>query len=607
MLGHCAYSTPCPSRFLGTAGYVYRHAWHDNRRSPHHPMGKLENKPASYRRYRRRPDFRLVDISNSIRSVSAHRYRRLGEMATESPHADASRCRRGSRCRRYVNYIQSVRIIEERLRRRGNRMEWKPDKSLQTPVYRQIADYFETRIGNGEYPSGSSLPSERGLAALLDVNRSTIVAAYDQLNALGLVQRIKGFGTVVISNASDGRETKRIPNWEQYAKGGFLQLNDPITRQIHKIVGSDNPYINFALGELSSDLFPVALMKEAHSRLELSQYLGYEHIQGNPILRESIAKHLDAHRNISSASSSILVTSGAQQAIHLIIQCLLRSGDGVAIEDPSYSYSLPIFHSAGLRTFLLPVENDGIDPEQVVSLYKKHRIKMVFVNPIYHNPTGTTLAYDRRKRLLEISTNYGIAIVEDDPYSLTSFDQQPVGTLKSMDQDGSVLYLSSLSKIVSSGLRIGWITGPQSVIQRLTDAKQQMDFGHSNIPQWIAAQLLASPEFDDHLMRLRIGLSHKLALTANALRSEFGAKARFQAPQGGIHLWCELAGPFDEQRLFNLSIGNGVVFTPGSTLGTSKRHVRLTFSKVDDDQILPGIRKFAEAYRQARRESDNYE
>ncbi|RED66231.1 PLP-dependent aminotransferase family protein [Cohnella lupini] len=476
-------------------------------------------------------------------------------------------------------------------------MDWKPDKSLQIPVYRQIADYFETRIGNGEYPSGSSLPSERGLAALLDVNRSTIVSAYEQLNALGLVKRIKGFGTVVTSSAPDGSEAKRIPNWEQYAKGGFLQLNDPITRRIHKIVGSDKPYINFALGELSADLFPTALMQEAHSRLELSQYLGYEHIQGNPILRESIANHLDTHRSISSSPSSILVTSGAQQAIHLIIQCLLKAGDGVAIEDPSYSYSLPIFHSAGLKTFLLPVENEGIDPEQIIPLYKKHRIKMVFVNPIFHNPTGTTLSYERRKRLLEISANYGIAIVEDDPYSLTSFDQQPVATLKSMDQNGSVLYLSSLSKIVSSGLRIGWIAGPQSVIQRLTDAKQQMDFGHSNIPQWIAARLLASPELDDHLMRLRVGLSHKLALTANALRSELGSEARFLTPQGGIHIWCELAGTFDEQRLFNAAIDNGVVFTPGSTLGTSKSHVRLTFSKVEDDLIAPGIRKFAEAYR----------
>ncbi|WP_239616731.1 PLP-dependent aminotransferase family protein [Cohnella mopanensis] len=479
-------------------------------------------------------------------------------------------------------------------------MEWKPDKSLQVPVYIQISNYFETRILNGEYPSGSSLPSERALASQLDVNRSTIVSAYDQLSSLGIVTRIKGFGTVVTLHHSEEGNVKRVPNWEEYVKGGMRQLNDPITRQIHKIVGTDKPYINFAIGELSPDLFPVKLMQEAHSQLELSQYLGYEHIQGNLRLRETISDHLRQYRNIPSTASSVLVTSGAQQALQLIIQCLLQPGDAIAIEDPSYFYSLPIFHSAGLRTYRLPIEQEGIDPEQIVSLYKEHRIKMVFVSPIYHNPTGTTLSFERRKRLLEISTKYGIGIVEDDPYSLTSYDHSPVSTLKSMDQDGSVLYVSSLSKIVSSGLRIGWITGPQSVIQRLTDAKQQLDFGHSNIPQWIASQLLSSKELDNHLTKLRIGLKVKLELTVNALRAELGDDVRFQAPLGGIHLWCELPGDWNELRLFNKAIDNGVVFTPGSTLGSQPGHVRLTFSKVDDHLIAPGIRKFAEAFRSLR-------
>jgi GntR family transcriptional regulator of abcA and norABC len=476
-------------------------------------------------------------------------------------------------------------------------MEWKPDKSQQTPVYIQISNYIETKIMNGEYPSGSTLPSERAFALELGVNRSTIIAAYDQLDSQGLVNRIKGFGTVVNVKASDEGDLKRIPNWDEYVKGGFLHLNRPIIRQIHRSVGSDKPYINFAIGELSHDLFPTALMQEAHNRLDMSLYLGYEHIQGNRKLRENIANHLNTYRNIASTADSLLVTSGAQQALQLIIQCLLKPGDGVAIEDPSYFYSLPIFHSAGLRTYLLPVMEDGIDPEQIVSLYKLHRIKMVFVNPIFQNPTGTLLSYERRKRLLEISTKYGIAIVEDDPYSLTSYNQEPVSVLKSMDQDGSVLYISSLSKIVSSGLRIGWIAGPQSVIHRMTDTKQQMDFGQSNYSQWIAAQLLSSGELDNHLVKLRIGLERKLHITMDALRSELGSNVQFEAPRGGIHLWCKLKGEWNEQHLFNKAIENGVVFAPGSTLGSESGCVRLTFSKVDDSQIQPGIRKLAETYR----------
>ncbi|MFC4307267.1 PLP-dependent aminotransferase family protein [Cohnella boryungensis] len=478
-------------------------------------------------------------------------------------------------------------------------MNWKPDKASHSPVYVQIAEHFEGRMRNGEYPSGSRLPSERALASQLGVNRSTIVSAYDHLASLGLVHRVKGLGTLASARSVCEQDTKRVPNWEQYAKSGSLHPNDPITQRIHAVLGSDKSYINFAIGELSSDLFPIELMQHAHSLIEVSQYLGYEHMQGNEGLRESISRHLRSHRGFASSASSILVTSGAQQAIQLIVQGLLQPGDAVAIEDPSYSFSLPIFRSAGLRTCLLPVDHDGIDPEQLIPLYRRHRIKMVFINPTFHNPTGATMSMERRRRLLELSTHYGFAIVEDDPYSLTGFGREPAGTLKSLDRDGSVLYVSSLSKIVSSGLRIGWIAGPQSVIRRLTDAKQQLDFGHANLPQWIAARLLDSSRMDEHLSRLRAGLQSKLLRTAEALRSELGDQVLYRLPQGGVHLWCELNGRWDELGLFRRGIDNGVVVTPGSTLGSTSRHVRLTYSRVNDEWIGPGIERFAEAYRQS--------
>ncbi|MGO4272240.1 PLP-dependent aminotransferase family protein, partial [Paenibacillus sp. TAF58] len=347
-------------------------------------------------------------------------------------------------------------------------------------------------------------------------------------------------------------------------------------------------------GELSPDLLPIRLMQEVHNSMEISEFLGYEHMQGNMKLREAITSHLKTYRNVETNASSILITSGAQQALHLIIQCLLKPGDSVAIEDPSYAYSLPIFQSAGLKTFLLPIEEEGIDPEQIVSLYKKHRIKMVFLNPIFQNPTGNTMSYERRKKVLEISTQYGIAVVEDDPYSVTGYDNEPIRSLKSMDQDGSVLYISSLSKIISSGLRIGWIVGPQAVIQRLTDAKQQIDFGHPNYPQWIAAQLLSSESFETHIQHLRIGLKRKRDITLHALQYTFKDNIEYGIPSGGIHLWCKLKKELNEQHLFKECVKNGVVFAPGSTLGSNDRYMRFTYSRVDDHMIEEGIRRFAE-------------
>lgn len=474
-------------------------------------------------------------------------------------------------------------------------MSWKPNKLINLPVYKQISNYMESRIIHGEFPSGSTLPSERQLAAELQVNRSTIVSSYDELLALGLVRKVKGVGTIVSMENKDGETFKRLPNWNDYAKNGEFQLNNPLNRQIHKIIQSGESYINFAIGELSPDLLPIDLMQAIHRSTDMYDCMGYEHLQGNVKLREALVTHLDTHRNIKTSSSSILVTSGAQQALHLIIQYLLKPGDAIAIEDPSYAYSMPIFKSAGIKAFLLPVGQDGIDPEQIVSLYKKHRIKMVFLNPIFQNPTGTILSYEKRKRVLEISTQYGIPIVEDDPYSETGYDTTfPSYSLKSMDEDGTVLYVSSLSKIVSSGLRIGWIVGPQAVIQRLTDARQQIDFGHPTYPQWIAAQLLASEGFDHHLHHLRSRLQKKRDMAVQAFQKAFEDKIHLHIPLGGIHLWCKLDGDWNEEHVFKECVNRGILYAPGSTLGTNDRFMRFTFGRVDDTHIAEGIQRFAE-------------
>src|SRR5699024_4939181 len=148
-------------------------------------------------------------------------------------------------------------------------------------------------------------------------------------------------------------------------------------------------------------------------------------------------------------------------------------------------------------------DEHGVNPDDIISFQKKHRIRMLFLNPDYQNPTGTKMSLERRKRILELSSEYGIPIIEDDPYSLTSFDGKIASTLKSMDDSGNVLYISSLSKVVASGLRIGLIIGPKKVIERLSDGKQQVDFGHSVFPQLIANQFLDSPQFDKHITKLR--------------------------------------------------------------------------------------------------------
>lgn len=462
------------------------------------------------------------------------------------------------------------------------------------PLYKQIAEQIEQRISSGEFGPGSYLPSERTLAKELNVNRSTVVAAYDELQAAGMIERIQGSGTIV-SQDIWGLARTRVPNWRHLTESGSFRPNLPLIRKIRRET-QENDLIDLASGELSTDLVPNQTLQQLMTPDDFPAHLGYEHPQGNWALRETLSLHMKAWRSIEAPATSIMITSGAQQALHLVVQCLLKPGDAVAIEEPSYCYSLPLFHSAGLRTFSLPVDRDGIDPKHLAQLHRQHRIKMVFLNPNYQNPTGTLLSLERRQELLAFSYEKGIPIIEDDPYSLTSFSREPVPTLKSLDQHGTVLYISSLTKIVASGLRIGWIVGPPTVMERLADAKQQFDFGHSIFPQWLANRFLGSPQFASHIDLLRTELSLRHDQLVSSLQDKFGDQVEMVGSEGGIHLWCKFKGEWSGEHFLTESVKRGVVFVPGHLFGAEQGYVRFTFGRVTLDQITEAVSRLAYAF-----------
>ncbi|MED0673919.1 PLP-dependent aminotransferase family protein [Aneurinibacillus aneurinilyticus] len=474
-------------------------------------------------------------------------------------------------------------------------MDWKPSRHSDIPIYQQIVDFIEKRIIYGEYPPGSILPSERTLAKMFEVNRGTIITAYDILHSKGMIERIKGSGTKVSSDFW-GMTRNRIPNWNLYVESGSFLPNLPVYQHIQDEI-QERSLINFASGELAPDLTPYADFRHILSQNKFNHSLGYEHPQGNLELRNIVASHLGKYKGIDCTSQSILITSGAQQALYLIVQCLLHPGDSVAIENPSYAYSLPLFRSARIKTHLLTVGKQGVEPDDIVALYKKHKIKMIFLNPIFQNPTGTLLSHSRRTKILELSAELGIPVVEDDPYSLIPFSKETdTATLKSLDRNGNVLYISSLSKVVASGLRIGWIVGPQKVITRLADAKQQVDFGHSIFPQWIAAEFLRANTFAEHLVHIQQRLLEKRNLLIASLEQHLSDYVTFHIPEGGVHLWCSLKREVNEYRLLEAALRNGVVFVPGSLLCSEKSHMRLTFGRTETPLIEEGVLRLKQAF-----------
>jgi DNA-binding transcriptional MocR family regulator len=485
-----------------------------------------------------------------------------------------------------INFEQSIK--------KGGMLLWKPDRQAKRPLYLQIAEHMEQRITLGELPPGSVLPSERKLAEQLGVNRSTIVQAYEDLRASGIIESVTGSGTRVSKNIW-GMKLRQTPNWKRYVEEGTFLPNLPFLRRIREGIQSGEPYINFASGELAPDLSPNAAIQHLMAKHAFQDVLGYGDPQGYVPLREAISTFLHKYRSIQATDESILITSGSQQSLYLITQCLLSPGDAIAIESPSYCYSLPMFQSAGLRLFGLSVDQYGVSPDDIRHLYKQHRIRMIFLNPIYQNPTGTVMNETRRQEVFDCCEQLGIPIVEDDPFSLTAFEDETPLPIKTLDHSGTVLYIGSLSKIAASGLRVGWMVAPQSVIHRLSDARLQMDFGLSIFPQWIAAHFLNSSDLELHLKQLRSMLRNRRDRLTEALQMHLPSELAFEVPEGGLNLWCKINEPVNDYMLLENGMKNGVLFVPGSVYGTESGYVRFTYARPLMEEIEVGVERFARA------------
>lgn len=473
---------------------------------------------------------------------------------------------------------------------------WKPDRSSKKPIFQQISEEIERKIACHEYPPGSVLPSERKLAEELGVNRSTVVLAYGELRAAGQIESVKGSGTRV-SRYKLGASLQ-TPNWRKYLDGGTFMPNLPTIRRIRSELRKEAPLIDFASGELSPDLFPLEAVRQLMREETFSAVLGYDDPQGYGPLRQVLVGLLREKLNVRATESSILVTSGSQQSLYLITQCLLSPGDAVAIEDPSYCYSLPMFQSAGLRLFRLPVHPEGgVDPADIVALHRQHRLRMIFLNPSFQNPTGSVMGTEQQLRLLKATAELGIPIVEDDPFSLTAFDGNPPKPLKSLDSAGQVLYIGSLSKIAASGFRIGWLVAPRSVVSRLADARQQIDFGLSVIPQWVASELIRTGRLEEQLDVLQRSLFYKMHRLCASLKERLADKLSFSMPDGGLSLWCKLNESIDADKLLEEALRRGVIYVPGDVFGSERGYIRLSYARPEEKLIEPGVERLAAAIR----------
>jgi len=472
-------------------------------------------------------------------------------------------------------------------------IDWKPDKSSDIPVYRQIVMYIKERIATGEWPVQSKLPAQRALASAFDVNRSTVVIALEELRAEGLIDSTVGSGTTVSNNTWSLLTATPPPDWMSYVQAGAHPSNMPTIQEINRLE-PDPSFIRLGTGELSPELIPLDKMAEIMTRAgEKMTHLGYAEPKGLLPLRQAISQHLRG-RGIEVSPASILIVSGALQALQLISQGLLHPGSAIMAERPSYLYSLPQFQASGMRLVGVPMDQDGMIPKALAHQQKVLQAALLYTIPSYHNPTGYCMSQKRRDQLMAVCERERLPVLEDDVYGELWLDEPGAAPLKTRDPQGQVLYLGSLSKTLSPGLRIGWLVGPQPVIDRLADVKMQTDYGASGLSQWVAAEWLSGKDYQQHLQEVRAALRERRDRMCKYLQRWYDDIAIWQKPQGGFYVWLQLRHALSMRTLFDQALKQGILLNPGYIYNqTDSRHLRLSYAYAGEQEMEEGMYRLA--------------
>lgn len=458
---------------------------------------------------------------------------------------------------------------------------WTLKKEPGVPVYVSIVELILSYIKNGDLLPGQRLPAERKLAEFFSVNRSTVVHALDELVDLGWIVRKQGSGTIV-NEGKWGISTTPRTDWRRYLDQNVFAQVDPFVNQINELLKDSNEDIlDLYTGELPLDLIP----SFAFPPLTWKHFLEEEQQDdlGYLPLRQAICLETEKEYGFTLSPERLLITSGAQQALFLILQVLLKSGDSVAIEDPSFLYALPIFQAAGIRLYGVEMDSEGIKLDALEKTIRQHRVKMIMVNPSFQNPTGKTMSVKRRHELVRLCQKHQVPILEDDVFARLNFvpsDQIP--PLKKIDPE-NVLYIGSLSKILGSTTKIGWLSAPSSINQQLAEARKMMDFTLSIFPQLLANLALT----DDHFSEKINYLKKTVAARGKAVYDIMNKLPEWhvELPKGGFYIWAQWKAGNLRQKDFYTFLQEGLLVAPSFFFSEDRQSIRMNFSRVDEQDL----------------------
>ena len=633
-------------------------------------------------------------------------------------------------------------------------MDIKINRESVIPIYTQIYNSIKAMILSGAMPAGYKLPPERKLAERLGVNRSTVLNAYRELKAIGLIESRIGQGTTVADfmcgepiaggivpmvggmngkmasgrttmaggmrntisaemqsmagsrkSMAQGRELMAKSVYDTFTGGRepmtegvydtFTGSKEPLTEGVYgrrpdgraatvavnkgipvnmghnsslsqsynsSLSGSTNSSLsgspNSSLsGYLNNSPMPPMpwdqLFSESSSRMQdttvrdllrlsgrkdmilfaagvtvpgidslealrriqadVVKSHGHTAVQHMPAdgfypLRESITK-LMSDRGINASAAETMVLSGSQQGLDLAARAFIDPGDIVFVEEPTFFSAIHIFRAAGARIIGIPTDNNGMRTDVLSMLLKRFKPKLIYTIPDFQNPSGAVMSLDRRNEMLSLAYRNQIIILEDDPYGRLRYEGNDMPVLKAMDVHDNVLYLSTFSKLLFPGFRVGWISGPPQVLHRLTLLKQMADLHTSSLPQLIIDHFLREGLMKVHLEKANEENCKRRDIMHEELMAAGLEGLKWNKPEGGLYLWCSIPDSMPHSRLLSRALDNGVSFVPGKTFypgNAAGNYIRLNFTYPAPDQIKEGVRRLARAYNDVMSEHRNY-
>ncbi|MGG1614398.1 PLP-dependent aminotransferase family protein [Paenibacillus phoenicis] len=475
-----------------------------------------------------------------------------------------------------------------------------PGRIRYTQVYKYILD----RIHRGDWKAHDKLPSVRELAGELQLHRLTVFRAYGLLKEQGYIYVKEKSGYYVSGGRpyTDPAEPEDASNtrsnlttggaggttFNALARHGTGHLQNTLS-EIHQIPA----VYSFSQALIDPNLLPNLFLSD-HVKQVFDRYpklLGtYSSVQGDEELRELLCADMQRKDKLQVSCDELLITTGGQQAIDLLAGVFLRPMDYVLVERPTYSSALDCFRQRGARLLPVEIHRDGYDLDLVEGYMKRHKPRMFYMNPTFHNPTGFIVPASQRKQLVELAERYGCLIVEDDAVHDVYFDAPPPPPLYSYDTEGWVVYLRTFSKYLAPGLRICAVAARAAVMAPLLTAKSLADNGTPLVNQKLFQHCFESERLQQHLEKLRTALQIRRDVMEQALAA--GTGWQWYRPQGGLNLWVRLPEGLSSNQLLTEGVRRGLTFVPGTIcdpLGEMDDRIRLSFSFKNEAQIREGV------------------